>query len=205
MRIYFDTEFWERGADYPIILISIGMVREDGKELYLVNRDAPYDEIADMSPWLLKNVLSQLPGEFEEYTVSQGQPIRRWAIDESQINLVMCHDCIANKVLKFCTPAPWDTTQLWAWYGAYDHVVLAQLFGTMSSMPHHVLPMWTNDLRQEVRRYEEVIGKPLALPEQPAGAHNALEDARWLRERARVVKNAFNEVAMQTNCYPDLT
>ncbi len=45
----------------------------------------------------------------------------------------------------------------------------------MIDLPKGV-PMWTNDLRQEVHR----LGNP-ELPEQPSGLHNALEDARHLK------------------------
>ncbi|HEY9369298.1 3'-5' exoribonuclease domain-containing protein, partial [Streptomyces sp.] len=86
------------------------------------------------------------------------------------------HSEIAIKVRRFIQDTP--GAQLWAWYGAYDHVVLAQLFGRMVDLPGGV-PMWTNDLQQETAR----LGNP-QMPEQPAGVHNALADARHNRVRA---------------------
>nr|WP_234899948.1 3'-5' exoribonuclease [Streptomyces filamentosus] len=68
---------------------------------------------------------------------------------------------------------------MWAWYGAYDHVVLAQLFGRMIDLPTGI-PMWTNDIQQECQR----LGNP-QMPEQPAGIHNALADARHNLVRAQ--------------------
>lgn len=38
------------------------------------------------------------------------------------------------------------------------------------------IPMWSNDLKQEVRR----IGNP-QMPDQPSGEHNAFVDARRFR------------------------
>jgi hypothetical protein len=55
-------------------------------------------------------------------------------------------------------------------------VALAQLFGRMIDLPDG-FPMWTNDLRQEVERR----GNP-ALPKQESAEHDALADARWVRD-----------------------
>lgn len=66
-------------------------------------------------------------------------------------------------------------------HGAYDHVVLAQLWRTMANLPEHV-PAWTNDLRQEAHR----LGDPV-LPAQPRDAHHALADARHNVTRARAL------------------
>ena len=37
--------------------------------------------------------------------------------------------------------------ELWAWYAAYDHVALAQLWGAMPALPR-AIPRFTKDLRQ---------------------------------------------------------
>lgn len=60
-------------------------------------------------------------------------------------------------------------------YGAYDHVVLCQLFGRMIDLPKG-FPMWTNDLRQETERLG--VNRAADFPVQPDGEHNALADAR---------------------------
>ena len=66
----------------------------------------------------------------------------------------------------------WDEQlELWAWYAAYDHVALAQLWGTMTALPREI-PRFTKDLRQ---RWDD-LGRP-ALPSVP-GRHDALVDAR---------------------------
>jgi hypothetical protein len=92
---------------------------------------------------------------------------------------------IANEVRDFIRQsALWDlqephpkpeVPQLWAWYGAYDHVALCQLWGRMIDLPKGV-PMWTNDLKQECER----LGNP-QVPQQASGEHNALADARHNR------------------------
>ena len=91
---------------------------------------------------------------------------------------------IARAVEDFITGTP--QPELVAWYAAYDHVALAQLWGSMSDLPAGV-PMWTNDLRQEAHR----LGfSDDDVPQQTAGQHNALADARhnkviaeWLATR----------------------
>ena len=84
--------------------------------------------------------------------------------------------CIrANDIVADHVNAAQSGEALPADYGAYDHVVLCQLFGRMIDLPDGV-PMFTNDLQQELRRR----GNP-PLPEQAAGVHNALEDARHLK------------------------
>jgi hypothetical protein len=71
-----------------------------------------------------------------------------------------------------------DLPELWAWYGAYDHVVLAQLFGSMVNLPKGI-PMWTRDLNEELRRCDS--GRFPNVPQQSSGVHNALADARHIR------------------------
>ena len=51
-RYFLDTEFIEDGK--TIDLISIGIVCEDGRELYLANRNCDFDKA---SQWVKDNVL----------------------------------------------------------------------------------------------------------------------------------------------------
>ncbi len=168
MRVFYDTEFLEDGK--TIELISIGMVAEDGRELYLVNRDAPWKRIKKHD-WLMANVVPHLPQPHGDWI---NHMPKAWPIDFHN-PAVKPRLLIARAVQEFLAAPP--DLELWAWYGAYDHVALAQLFGRMIDLPAGV-PMWTNDLRQEVERR----GNP-RLPEQANGVHNALEDARHLKAR----------------------
>jgi hypothetical protein len=61
----------------------------------------------------------------------------------------------------------------WAWYGAYDHVALCQLWGKMIDLPKG-MPMMTSDLKQLHKQL-----KNPEMPEQPDGKHNALDDAKF--------------------------
>lgn len=65
----------------------------------------------------------------------------------------------------------------WAWMGCYDHVALCQLWGGMTALPR-AFPRFTMDVRQ----LWEHLGRP-ALPAQPGGLHDALQDARHVKTR----------------------
>lgn len=56
MRYFFDTEFIEDGK--TIDLISIGIVAEDGREYYAINRDCDFSKASD---WVKENVIAKLP------------------------------------------------------------------------------------------------------------------------------------------------
>jgi hypothetical protein len=150
MKYFYDTEFLEDGM--TIELISIGIVAEDGREYYAINADMPYDRIAK-DDWLMENVVANLG------------PQRGFRTMKSVIR---------DDVASFLRSDDEDV-ELWADYAAYDHVVLAQLFGKMIDLPPWV-PMFTHDFQQELRR----LGNP-AIPAQPDGLHNALADARHLK------------------------
>jgi hypothetical protein len=167
MKIFYDTEFLEDGK--TIELISIGMAAEDGRELYRVNRDAPWRRIRKHE-WLMANVVPHLPQPHGDWIL---QMPKRWLIDFAN-PLVEHRQEIADEVRAFVQATP--DVELWAWYGAYDHVALAQLWGPMIDLPDGT-PMWTNDLKQEVERR----GNP-ELPKQESAEHNALADARWVRD-----------------------
>lgn len=166
-RIFYDTEFIEDG--HTIGLISIGMVTEAGAEYYAIVEDGDALERAVNRPWLRENVISALP-----VTVFQAPAGPQWGYlwDEGHPDLghVKLREQVADEVRQFILSHP--DPQLWAWYSAYDHVVLCQLFGAMVDLPDGI-PMFTNDLKQECMR----LGDP-RLVEQASGKHNALADAR---------------------------
>lgn len=146
MRYFYDAEFIEDGE--TIELVSIAIVAEDGREYYAVSTD--FDGTR-ANAWVKANVLSQLPNPSDPAWKSL--------------------DTLRREVLEFLTSAS-TPPQLWAWVGAYDHVVLAQLWGDMAGLPK-ALPRYTRELKQ----YWEMAGCP-ALPPTPAGNHDALVDAR---------------------------
>jgi hypothetical protein len=163
IKIYYDTEFLENGE--TIRLISIGMIREDGKTLYRVTDNHELVKDAGMHLWLHQNVVRQLP----YYYTGNGN----FSADErhEDYSSIASRKTIAEDVKRFVLDTP--DPELWAYYAAYDHVAICQLFGRMLDLPSG-FPMYTRDLKQEIMR----LGNP-RVPEQESGNHNALEDARW--------------------------
>lgn len=174
--IDYDLEFLEDGR--TIELISIGMVCDDGREYYAVNRNMPKRKIRKHD-WLMANVVPGLPkahGDERNHQIG-------WLFNPYD-PCVKGKSQIADEVRDFIQAAGPDV-ELWANYGAYDHVALAQLWGRMIDLPPGV-PMFTHDIQQEARR----LGWN-ALPKQESGEHNALADARhnqvvrrWLAAQA---------------------
>jgi hypothetical protein len=129
-----------------VSLVSVGVVAEDGREYYAVSSE--FDPLA-VHPWVREQVLPQLP------------PASTWKP----------RALIAQELEAFFGPDPvW-----WAWFGAYDHVALCQLWGGMPDLPR-AFPRFTLDVRQ----LWEHLGRP-TLPKQRTGLHDALEDARHVR------------------------
>ena len=135
-----------------VTMVSIGVVAEDGREYYAVSSE--FDPLA-VHPWVRDHVLPQLP------------PVSSWKPRAT----------IAAELEDFFGADPvW-----WAWYGAYDHVVLCQLWGGMTDLPRQ-LPRFTLDVRQ----LWEHLGRP-SMPAQERGLHDALEDARHVKTRYDVL------------------
>ena len=173
MRIFYDTEFIDDGT--TIDLVSIGLVDEDGRELYAVSGEFDVHKL-QANPWLVENVWPSLPSyKHPSLTRCHCGPGH---LDRNHPD-VRSRAQIANLVAEFIlgTPDP----QLWAYYSAYDHVALAQLWGPMSGLPDGI-PMQSDDIVTEAKRLG--LG-PGDLPEQPDGLHNALADARHNLVRAR--------------------
>lgn len=172
MKYFYDTEFLEDGEG--IGLISVGIVAEDGREYYAVNQDFPLVEVL-VSEWLTQNVVPSLPIRISHRDI-EGRPNQLdWDQTHPDFEAVKRHKVIAEEVRGFLLAA--GTPELWADYGAYDHVVLCWLWGSMMDLPAGI-PMYTNDIQQEAHRLGVVD-----LPQQDAGEHNALNDARNVRDR----------------------
>jgi hypothetical protein len=188
MKYFYDLEFLEDGK--TIDLISIGIVAEDGREYYAVNWNADWDRVV-RHEWLRANVWPSLPLKREP----EGPWIRE-SID-GQHRDVKRHGIIAEEVRDFLRPNPDDYrhTELWAWCGAYDHVATYQLWGPMSKVHGTGLPFYTHDLKSvhdlflNEEQRETLRNLPMA-----GDAHNALDDARQLRDRYDYVFSVVDRI-----------
>lgn len=162
-HIMYDTEFHENGA--TIDLISIGMVDEEGHEFYAVSSE--FDQRAVKAhPWLSHNVWPHLPtyqpvGSAESFLDTRHESVKP-------------REEIRKGVAEFILSGG-ASPVLWAYFGAYDHVALAQLWGRMIDLPEGI-PMYTNDLMT----LWNLSAQP-PRPAKPRDTHNALVDARWNR------------------------
>jgi hypothetical protein len=150
-RYFYDCEFIEDGR--VIDLVSIGVVDEHGREFYAVSTE--FDD-RNALPWVRRNVLDQLP--------SPADPAWR--------SRARIRDELFDFLMEPLRGRGDETMELWAWYAAYDHVALAQLWGQMPALPR-AIPRFTKDLRQ----MWDDIGRP-RLPDSVGDRHDALVDAR---------------------------
>ena len=156
MRYFYDCEFIEDG--HTIELVSIGVVAEDGREFYAVSTE--FDP-ARAIPWVRRHVLSKLPSPADPAWSSRAQ--------------------IRDRLLEFFAAGD-GQVELWAWFAAYDHVALCQLWGNMPALPR-LIPRFTHELRQ---RWEDRDRPP--LPAAPPDQHDALADARHNLARWRTLE-----------------
>jgi hypothetical protein len=150
-RYFYDCEFIEDGR--VIDLVSIGVVDEHGREFYAVSTE--FDGSRALA-WVRKHVLEKLP--------SPGD--RAWR-SRNRIR-----EDLYDFLVEPLRSGAGTELELWAWYAAYDHVALAQLWGPMPTLPREI-PRFTKDLRQ----LWDDLGQP-RLPGPAADRHDALVDAR---------------------------
>jgi hypothetical protein len=159
-RYFYDCEFIEDGR--TIDLVSIGVVDEYDREFYAVSTE--FDDRPAV-PWVRKHVLDQLP--------SPADPAWR--------SRARIRDDLQAFLFEPVRDRPREKIELWAWYAAYDHVALAQLWGAMPALPREI-PRFTKDLRQ----LWDDRGRP-PLPAAEAARHDALVDARHNLARWRAL------------------
>jgi hypothetical protein len=172
-RYFYDCEFIEDGR--TIDLVSIGVVDEYGREFYAISTE--FDPTPAL-PWVRRNVLDRLP--------SPGHPAwrSREQIRDDLYAFLVEPLRRGDSAGASGSDRPRRTyeIELWAWYAAYDHVVLAQLWGRMPDLPREI-PRFTKDLRQ---LWDERGRPPLPTTTQ---RHDALVDARHNLARWRAMQN----------------
>jgi len=161
MRYFYDFEFSENGS--TIEPISLGMVSEDNRQLYLINNTymrRVWEKKHIPNPWLQENVINKIT---DEDAAKFGYNIKLFP----------------DLVLKFISDngkyKSRDEIELWGHYAAYDHVCLAQLWGPMINLPEPI-PMFTHE-DMTIKRDQPYLTRDLnKYPE-----HHALYDAKFQR------------------------
>lgn len=172
MKIFFDCEFIEDGR--TIEVVSIGMVAEDGRELY-AEVDPRDVDLSRGDAWVQENVIRHL-----WHRQADKSEDWRWGPEGVEGGLLYRVD-LAHVVAEFCNPVKFGKPEFWAYYADYDWVVLCQLFGRMVDLPKG-WPMYCNDLKQ--------LCVSLGDPKLPKceGEHHALNDARWVKAQYEMLK-----------------
>lgn len=174
MRFHYDWEFKEDG--HTIEPISLGMVDDNNRELYVINTKAVRDfrereyfgKLDETDLWLRDNVFNYITEEdIDEYAVGEHNSTDSFRTTAAQ------------HVYKFITDGLGygEQAELWGYFASYDHVCLSQLFGRMIDLPSP-MPMFTNELmtigKNEKGRLKMKPPRPSDLPE-----HHSLMDAKY--------------------------
>lgn len=188
-RYFMDAEFAEDG--HTIDLISIGIVAEDGRELYLQSAEfnpkranervqanvLPHLELCAWANYISYNNNPAYLNDLNYHKHQNGQCIEQWRGP--------IHNCpwrtrrqIADAVASFCEPEAYGKPEFWGWITPYDWIAVCQLFGTMMDIPTG-WPHYMRDL-QFVLDTRGIADDQ--LPQQKDGMHNALADARHIRD-----------------------
>ena len=202
-KFFIDCEFIE-GFHKPLFgkkrhfidLISIGIVREDGKGLYLISSEYKHK---DANMWVKENVILPMYKD----TV-HGDARNRFSAHTFHKYFGYNNSDIKETILEFfgCWRdqhfyrAP-EGIEVYGYYADYDWVLFCSLFGRMMDLPKG-FPMYCRDLKQmldEAQTYQENKYPGEARleswlkfvknhPEYPTqkDEHNALADARWNKE-----------------------
>jgi hypothetical protein len=152
MKYFLDTEFYEDGT--RIHPISLGMVADDGRELYFEMRHGH----VVVSKWVKDHVVPHLTTPISE----------RLLPGEA-----------TDQILEFIGT---DTKpEFWAYFADYDWIFMCQLFGTMMDLPQH-FPKVCMDIQQFWIMVGKPHVSTGVRPKKPENQHHALADARWNRE-----------------------
>jgi hypothetical protein len=192
---FIDTEFIEHRSKlsahsaYTLDLISIGIVSSDGREYYA--QSCEFD-VHYASDWVARHVYPHLAlcpyvrTEGESIPILQNQMLTHdifrgqcgkhvgdpekcpWRLNEE----------LRQALMAFMDVKQYGKPEFILWCGSYDYVLLCQLFGGMMSLPDG----WPHSIcdLQEVLDKDHIDDSE--LPPQEGTAHNALADARYIKQ-----------------------
>jgi 3' exoribonuclease, RNase T-like len=175
LKIFLDFEFMEDGK--TIDPLSVGMVREDDEEYYAEFGAA---DLRKANPWVKEHVLPNLKSFNPEISylieenVEGSTTVDFWAKSKKQIK---------TELMNFCfMKADEQKPEFWGYFCDYDWVTLCQLWGRMVDLPSF-FPQYCLDVKQEM--HCKKIPKEWIEKDHPQPTtHNALDDARWIKDAA---------------------
>lgn len=171
MKVFYATQFIERGRDIPMKLVSAGFVREDGAALYVINEENLSSVMMNRRLGLGAVTYLPIASDPSPGTLTS---IYRWDDQHAEYQHVLPLTRLIDEVRQFLTEA--GPVELWAHHAAHQHVVLVQLFGELGE-GHIGIPMWTHELEQLIEAHPMV-----ALPEVTSEINHSMTAAYWLKE-----------------------
>lgn len=175
MNIYFDTEF--EGLYKDAKLISLGMIAENGKSIYIEFKDI---DTENLDAWVKDNVLSNtcLYGNANIYDIIDED--NYFTGNKEEIKGVLLHWL-----------SQFDSVQLISDVCHYDMVLFIDIFGSAWDLPNNINPFCI-DLNQEIMKTFWLDGKQAfdfnreeildALDLKVVGKkHNSLYDAAVIK------------------------
>ena len=158
LKFFLDTEFWDDGS--RVWPISVGIVCQDGREYYAECNEGTGE--ARRAEWIRDHVTPHL-----------------LAPTAAKLN-----GQIAYEIERFIGS---QHAEFWAYWAAYDWVVLCQIFGGLMKLPKNVSP-WVRDLAWLDPSLERIRALKIHNPKP----HHALYDALVLREQYRRLSESEN-------------
>jgi len=153
-KIFFDTEF--TGLHQGTTLISLGMITEDGRELYCELND--YDK-AQIDDWLKGNVIENL-------------------YNTNPINTEQLRKTIEGFI------EPYETVEIWSDCLSYDWVLFNQIWGHAFNIPKNIyyIPFDICTLFKLKGIDPDISREGFSGMREGSQKHNALWDAKVIRE-----------------------
>lgn len=215
MKYFLDTEFHESKKPVKMLgitlkevrtidLISIGIVCEDGREFYAINKDCDLKAIWN-DEWLRENVLKSIHADLIKkqsvycriyhydlisFSFKGMKNLIKWhgvslpAIANSIATFIYGDDCggsgmsAIEMAMKYEISDKTKEPEFYAYYASYDWVAFCWIFGRMIELPKG-FPMYCKDLKQIMdEKGLDKEWKRLNCPD-PEFEHNALIDAKW--------------------------
>ena len=180
-RVYFDTEF--EGLRKDAKLISMGLVTDDGKELYLEFNDIDIDK---QDEWIKENVLANTVyyGNADLSTITDEENYHCGSKEELQ-------GVLRNWFRQF------PTVQMVSDVSHYDFVQFIDIFGTAFDLPKNVNAS-CHDINQDIASYYFILEddafkleRELILDQNgivvEGVKHNSLYDAKVIKEIHKLV------------------
>lgn len=199
-KYYLDLEFHEHKKPvkffgvtmkkvWTIDLISIGIVCEDGREYYAMNRDLNL-KYAKKDKWLKENVLDKLPEKTPLYP-PHGSP----RIYQESMRWLPLQQ-IKEEIIHFVGGIPdWDESgdfirytngepEFYGYYSDYDWVAFCWIFGRMIDLPNG-FPMYCVDLKQML---DDKLSKKYISLNESLGVNSSLDRELTISEKLRYIK-----------------